>query len=79
LLWPVEWTTTFGKGRVYVSTYGHVWKGDVQPASLRDAAVQTIIPRALEWLAHLRVSYPVPGDFPTPNAVSLRSEIKLPS
>src|SRR5271156_2590292 len=32
LLWPVEWTTTYGKGRVYVSTYGHVWKGDVQPA-----------------------------------------------
>ena len=40
LLWPVEWTVTYGKGRVYVSTYGHVWKGDVQPASMRCAAVQ---------------------------------------
>ena len=31
LLWPVEWTTTYGKGRVYISTYGHVWPGDVDP------------------------------------------------
>ena len=29
LYWPVEWTTTYGKGRVYISTYGHVWPGDV--------------------------------------------------
>jgi type 1 glutamine amidotransferase len=77
LLWPVEWTTTFGKGRLYVSTYGHVWKGDVQPMSMRDAAVQTIIPRALEWLARRPVSYPVPNDFPTANAVSVRGEITL--
>lgn len=75
LLWPVEWTTTFGKGRVYVSTYGHVWPGDVQPPSMRDAAVQTIIPRALEWLAHRRVTYPVPKDFPRAEAVSIRGEI----
>ena len=27
MLWPVEWTTTYGKGRVYVSVYGHVWPG----------------------------------------------------
>lgn len=79
LLWPVEWTTTFGKGRVYVSTYGHVWKGDVEPASLRDAAVQTIIPRALEWLARRPVIYPVPKDFPGVDAVSVRGEIALPN
>ena len=74
LLWPVEWTTTFGKGRVYVSTYGHVWPGDVEPASMRDAAVQTIIPRALEWLARRPVSYPLPNDFPGTQAVSVRGE-----
>jgi len=73
LLWPVEWTTTFGKGRVYVSTYGHVWPGDVAPPGLRDAAVQTIIPRALEWLARRPVTYPLPADFPDTKAVSLRS------
>lgn len=79
MLWPVEWITTFGKGRVYISTYGHVWDGDAQPASMRDAAVRTIIPRALEWLAGRPVTFPVPEDFPTPNAVSVRSDIRLQS
>jgi type 1 glutamine amidotransferase len=73
LLWPVEWTTTYGKGRVYISTYGHVWPGDVQPAGLRCAAVQTIIPRSLEWLAHRPVTFPIPSDFPGPTAVSVRA------
>lgn len=73
LLWPVEWTTTYGKGRVYISTYGHVWPGDVQPIGLRCAAVQTIIPRALEWLARRPVGFPIPADFPGATAVSVRS------
>jgi type 1 glutamine amidotransferase len=78
LLWPVEWTVSYGKGRVYVSTYGHVWKGDVQPASMRCAAVQTLIPRAIQWLARRPVTIPVPPDFPGTNAVSIRPEIQLP-
>ena len=78
LLWPVEWTVSYGKGRVYVSTYGHVWKGDVQPASMRCAAVQTIIPRAVQWLAKRPVTIPVPPDFPGTNVVSIRPEIQLP-
>jgi hypothetical protein len=72
LLWPVEWTTTYGKGRVYIATYGHVWPGDVDPPGLRDAAVQTIIPRALEWLARRPVTFSMPSDFPGTSAVSLR-------
>ena len=72
MLWPVEWTTTYGKGRVYVSTYGHVWRGDVQPPAMRCAAVQTIIPRAVQWLAQRPVTVPVPQDFPGTNAVSVR-------
>jgi hypothetical protein len=75
LLWPVEWTTTYGKGRVYISTYGHVWPGDVQAPGLRDAAVETIIPRALEWLARRPVKFPVPADFPGASAVSVREKI----
>lgn len=71
-LWPVEWTVGYGKGRVYVSTYGHVWNGDVRPAGLRCAAVQTIIPRAVQWLAKRPVTIPVPPDFPGTNAVSVR-------
>ena len=75
LLWPVEWTTTYGKGRVYISTYGHLWPGDVEAPGLQDAAVQTIIPRALEWLARRPVIYPVPADFPGTSAVSVRGKI----
>jgi len=75
LLWPVEWTTTYGRGRVYVSVYGHVWHGDVQPPSMRCTAVQTIIPRAVQWLAKRPVTIPVPADFPGTNAVSIRPEI----
>jgi uncharacterized protein len=77
-LWPVEWTVTYGKGRVYVSTYGHVWKGDVQPASMRCSAVETIIPRAVQWLAAKPVTIPVPPDFPGTNTVSIRPEIQSP-
>jgi type 1 glutamine amidotransferase len=72
MLWPVEWTTTYGKGRVYISTYGHVWTGDVHPASMRCVAVQTIIPRAIQWLADRPVTIPVPKDFPGTNTVSIR-------
>jgi type 1 glutamine amidotransferase len=78
LLWPVEWTTTYGSGRVYVSTYGHVWRGDVQPASMRCAAVQTIIPRAVLWLGYRDINIPVPPDFPGTNAVSVRGEVHFP-
>lgn len=78
MLWPVEWTTTYGKGRVYVSTYGHVWKGDVQPAGMRCAAVQTIIPRAVQWLAKRPVTVSVPPDFPGTNTVSVRPKILSP-
>jgi type 1 glutamine amidotransferase len=74
-LWPIEWTVQYGQGRVYVSTFGHVWKGDVNPGSMRCAAVQTIIPRALQWLAGRPVTFPVPADFPGTNAVSIRPPV----
>jgi type 1 glutamine amidotransferase len=77
-LWPVEWTTCYGKGRIYVSTYGHVWPGDVQPAGMRCAAVQTIIPRAIQWLAKRPVTIPVPADFPGTKEVSIRARIPSP-
>ena len=78
LNWPVEWTVTFGAGRVYTSTLGHVWKGDVQPVTVRDAGVQTLLIRALQWLAQRPVTYLVPPDFPTEGATSIRAELPLP-
>ncbi|HEX7570866.1 MAG TPA: ThuA domain-containing protein [Verrucomicrobiae bacterium] len=77
--WPTEWTVTYGKGRVYNATFGHVWQGDVQPPALRCAGVQTILVRALQWLAKRPVDFPVPPDFPTADALSIRPEISLPA
>jgi type 1 glutamine amidotransferase len=77
--WPVEWTVNYGKGRAYIATFGHVWKGDVQPESLRCAGVQTMIVRALQWLAGRTVDFPVPKDFPTGGKTSIRPEISIPT
>ncbi len=79
LNWPIEWTVAYGSGRVYTSTLGHVWKGDVQPVTVRDAGVQTLLIRALQWLAKRPVSFPVPADFPTETATSVRAELPLPA
>ncbi|MES1180480.1 MAG: ThuA domain-containing protein [Verrucomicrobiota bacterium] len=75
--WPVEWTVTYGKGRAYIATFGHVWKGDVQPESLRCAGVQTMMVRALQWLAGRPVTFPVPKDIPTAEQTSIRPEIPI--
>jgi hypothetical protein len=75
--WPLEWTVTYGKGRVYTSTFGHVWAGDTQPARMRCAGLQTVVVRALQWLAGRPVTAPVPADFPTADRVSVRGEIPI--
>jgi type 1 glutamine amidotransferase len=76
--WPIEWTVSYGAGRVYTASYGHVWHDDVQPERMRCAAVQTLMVRALWWLARREAPLPVPQDFPTADEVSIRSEIPLP-
>jgi hypothetical protein len=75
--WPIEWIVRFGRGRVYTSTLGHVWRGDVQPVTVRDAGVQTLLVRALQSLARRPVDWPVPADFPTSTATSVRGELAL--
>lgn len=75
--WPLEWTVSFGRGRVYTSTFGHVWKGDTQPARMRCAGVQTVVVRALQWLAGRPVTWPIPPDFPAADRLSVRGEIPL--
>lgn len=75
--WPLEWTVRFGRGRVYSSTFGRVWKSDVQPPSLRCAGEQTLFLRTLQWLA--RRPFAMPADFPTEAATSIRPEIQIPA
>jgi len=75
--WPLEWTVTYGRGRVYTSTFGHVWKGDTQPERMRCAGLQTVVVRALQWLADRPVTSTVPSDFPAADRTSIRGEIPL--
>ena len=77
LNWPIEWVVNYGRGRVYTSTLGHVWQGDISPVTVRDVAVQTLLVRALQWLAKREVSWPVPADFPTESSVSVRPALSL--
>lgn len=73
-MWPVEWVVSYGKGRVYNSSMGHLWKGETYPPAYRCVGFQTTMIRATEWLATGKVTYPVPRDFPTKTSLSLRSE-----
>lgn len=69
--WPVDWVVRYGKGRVYNSSMGHLWKGDTYPVSYRCVGFQTTMIRAMEWLATGKVTYPVPKNFPAKDAISL--------
>lgn len=70
--WPVEWVVAYGKGRVYNSSLGHLWKGETYPDSYRCIGYQTTMIRATEWLARGKTSYDIPSDFPTASAISLK-------
>jgi type 1 glutamine amidotransferase len=79
--WPLEWTVTYGKGRVYASSFGHVWSDESetkQPVDLLAADEQTLIPRAIQWLAKRPITVEVPKDFPTAQKTSIRGDIPLP-
>ena len=71
--WPIEWTVEYGQGRIYNSTFGHVWINESDPINMRCAGFQTLLIRSLQWLAHRPVTYPVPIDFPDENQIVLRT------
>lgn len=72
---PTEWVVKYGKGKVYCSTYGHLWKNQVWPPSMRCAAFQQTIVRALQWLSGHVVDSTVEADFPTSKNIVLRDSI----
>ena len=76
--WPVEWGVHYGKGRVYNSSMGHLWKDEVYPTSYRCIGFQTTMIRVTEWLATGKVSFPLPKNFPTEDKLSMRSETDVP-
>ena len=75
LNFPMEWTVNFGKGKVYSSTYGHLWKDQIWPPNMRCAAFQQSMVRALQWLSGNAVDNYVEPNFPTSESTVLRPAI----
>ncbi len=72
----MDWVIPYGKGRVYVTMLGHLWKDEPDPA-LRCIGFQTILIRGCDWAATGDVCYLVPEDFPTATQMRLRAEATL--
>ena len=70
---PVEWMVAFGKGQVYNSTLGHVWKNQSEPMGIRCVGFQTLLPRIVQGLAGREVDSSLPEDFPNHTSARLRS------
>lgn len=75
LNFPMEWVVKYGDGNVYSSTYGHLWQNQEWPPSMRCAAFQQSIVRALQWLSGNQVDNYVQSDFPTSENFSVRASI----
>ena len=69
--WPVEWTIAYGKGKVYNSSMGHLWKGEAYPVSYRCIGFQTTMIRSTEWLATGETTYSLPADFPSATEIKM--------
>ena len=69
--WPVDWVVKYGKGRVYNSTFGHLWNDARMPPSVQCMGFQTTFIRAIQWLAGKEITVKIPKKFPSENKVSL--------
>jgi hypothetical protein len=63
---------------VYASSFGHAWQDEPAPVNFRCAGFQTLLVRAVQWLAKRPVDFPVPPDFPNEEALSLRPPVGEP-
>jgi type 1 glutamine amidotransferase len=71
---PLLMTITYGKGRIFHSTLGHV--GPASQPPFRDyqcVGFITTLQRGTEWAATGKVTLPVPADFPTAERASVRN------
>jgi type 1 glutamine amidotransferase len=54
VLWPVAWTRTFGKGRVFHTVLGHRDFGPDKDDPLRDPNLGRLIIQGIDWAARGR-------------------------
>ena len=70
---PMLFTVSFGKGRVFQTTLGHVGaKDDASVPSVRNVGFIATLQRGVEWAATGEVSLPVPDDFPNAYEATVR-------
>lgn len=76
---PILFTIAYGKGRVFQTALGHPGPTPEETPSMQCAGFITTLQRGAEWAATGAVTQPVPGDFPTTDAVSLRPDFRRAS
>jgi uncharacterized protein len=67
---PMDWVIPYGKGRVYSTMLGHLWK-DGPDTAMRCVGFQIMLIRGCEWAATGNVTYPIPKNFPTATEIRL--------
>jgi len=72
---PMTWETSYGKGRVIVTSMGHFWPTQDYWDSLYCVGFQTILARSAQYVATGKVTLDVPANFPGPK----KPTIKAPS
>jgi hypothetical protein len=70
---PIIMAITYGKGRVFHDTLGHVGATQKEPIpAMNSVDYIVLLQRGTEWAATGSVTVPVPGDFPTADNTSIR-------
>jgi type 1 glutamine amidotransferase len=70
---PLLMTITYGQGRIFHSTLGHVAPANQPPfRNLQCVGFITTLQRGTEWAATGQVTQKVPADFPTAEKISIR-------
>lgn len=78
---PLTWEVSYGKGRVIVTSMGHIWPGGMargEQDSVRCVGFQTVFARACEYLGSGKVTLPVPEGFPGVDQSSVVDPYHLP-
>jgi type 1 glutamine amidotransferase len=72
---PMLMALSFGKGRVFHTTLGHVGPKETPPyPSLASVGFIVTLQRGAEWAATGQVTQSVPSDFPTAEKISTRTQ-----
>lgn len=69
----IMWWIPYGEGKVLTFLPGHHWANQDDEQAFYDVGFRTILNRSVEWLANGQVTIPVPPNFPSADAISLKS------